>query len=83
MTKHCKVYFAYFGYGIDSFVPCEVCGSRSTDVHHVKYKSRGGKDVIENLMGVCRTCHDKAHREELKESELSEIHLQFLRNERK
>jgi hypothetical protein len=60
MKKHTKIYFDYFGYGLDSFIPCEVCGSRASDIHHIDCRGMGGsknKDTIENLMAVCRKCH--------------------------
>lgn len=68
MKKHVKVYFDFFGYGIDSFIPCECCGSRAVDIHHIECRGMGGsktKDKIENLMALCRSCHieygDKKH----------------------
>jgi len=76
MKKHTLIYRRYFGE--DNYYPCEVCQSRATDVHHIKYKSRGGKDEIENLMGLCRFCHTQAHQEILKESELQKIHNEYL-----
>lgn len=44
-------------------MPCEICGSRARDVHHIESRGMGGdptkkRDVIENLMGLCRRCHD-------------------------
>ena len=60
MTLHCRIYFKHFGYGIDSFIPCEVCGKKAVDIHHIHGRGKG-KDVIENLMAVCRECHDKCH----------------------
>ena len=49
-------------------MPCEVCGSRAVDIHHIHRRGMGGStdaDKIENLMAVCRTCHieygDKKH----------------------
>lgn len=49
---------------MDDFIPCEVCGKRATDIHHIDARGMGGdptgkKDVIENLMGLCRKCHNK------------------------
>ena len=33
---------------------CEGCGKRpATDVHHRKYRSRGGKHTLENLIHLC------------------------------
>ena len=62
MKKHVKIYRDRFPEFIDYF-PCEVCGDVATDIHHIKYKSRGGKDEIDNLIGLCRSCHNKAHDE--------------------
>ena len=45
---------------LDDFIPCEVCGSRAVDIHHIENRGSGGslsKDRIENLMAVCRPCH--------------------------
>lgn len=60
MTNHVKVYMAYFGYGIDDVILCEVCHQRGVDIHHVNGRGKG-KDVIENLICVCRRCHNAAH----------------------
>jgi hypothetical protein len=64
MQKHTKVYFDFFDYGMDSFIPCEMCGSKATDIHHLTKRSKFGnkkeRDFIENLIGVCRDCHNKA-----------------------
>jgi hypothetical protein len=64
MKSHTKIYMQYFGYGMEEFIPCECCGSRAVDIHHINARGMGGdptksKDVIENLMAVCRTCHVK------------------------
>ena len=37
----------------------------SVDVHHLVYRSQGGDDSPRNCVGLCRSCHDKAHRREL------------------
>jgi len=83
LKKHVKVYLDYFGYGEQDFIPCEICGKRANDIHHVKYKSRGGQDVIGNLIALCRRCHNLAHREFIKEDKLREIHYKFLENEQR
>ena len=60
MKKHTKIYMQYFDYVLDDFIPCEVCGARAVDIHHIENRGAGGdknKDTIENLMAVCRTCH--------------------------
>jgi len=60
MKNHTKVYFEYFGYGQEDFVPCEICGRKAVDIHHIEARGMGGsklKDDIENLMAVCRPHH--------------------------
>jgi hypothetical protein len=60
MKKHVKIYMDHFGYGIDDFIPCEVCGAKAVDIHHIEARGMGGSeeaDHIDNLMAVCRGCH--------------------------
>jgi len=76
MKKHVEIYTRYFG--LEDYYQCEACQSRANQIHHIKYKSRGGKDKIENLMALCFNCHEKAHQEILKESELQKIHNEYL-----
>lgn len=46
---------------------CEGCGKRpATEMHHRKYKSRGGKNTAENALHLCgwgnhTGCHGEAH----------------------
>lgn len=41
---------------------CVYCGSRATEVHHKKYaKYNIGKEPIEWLVSVCKSCHVKQH----------------------
>ena len=41
---------------------CVYCGKRATQVHHKKYaKHNIGKEPIEWLESVCRSCHDSRH----------------------
>ena len=81
MKKYTKQYFTYFGYALDDFLPCEVCGGKAVDIHHIDCKGMGGstlKDNIENIMAVCRSCHleygDKKQYIEF----LREKHLNFI-----
>jgi len=78
MKKYIKIYADYFGY--EEYLPCEVCLRPAVDVHHIKYKSRGGLDILENLMGLCRECHNLAHDEKFTERQLREIHLEKIKN---
>jgi hypothetical protein len=41
---------------------CVYCGQRATEVHHKKYAPKNiGKEPIEWLVSVCRSCHDSLH----------------------
>ena len=42
---------------------CELCRSwQNIDPpHHIIFKSQGGDDTPENLISLCRDCHDDAH----------------------
>ena len=76
MRKHTKVYLQEMGYDVTDFIPCEICQSKAVDIHHIDARGMGGskiRDVIENLMALCRSCHeeygDKVHHKEwLKET---------------
>ena len=94
VKKHVSIYLAHFDIGEQDIITCEVCGKQGRvdsggfDIHHVVFRSRGGKDEIKNLMCLCRTpqgkgCHDKAHSEEYKEGELKLIHGYFMAGVRK
>lgn len=62
MRKHVKTYMEHFGYGEQDVIMCEACGiNRCVDVHHLVFRSHGGTDDIENLIGLCRKCHEDAH----------------------
>jgi hypothetical protein len=42
--------------------PCHVCERRpGVDPHHVIFRSGGGGDVPDNLLWLCRPCHDDLH----------------------
>jgi ribosome-binding protein aMBF1 (putative translation factor) len=63
MKKHTKKYMDCMGYDDTSFIPCEVCGKPAVDIHHISSRGMGGtsidKDTCDNLMAVCRECHNK------------------------
>ena len=68
MKKHTRIYLDAMGYDESDFIPCEMCGQRAVDIHHIHARGMGGsdtKDYIENLMALCRACHleygDKTH----------------------
>jgi len=82
MKRHTKIYMDYFGYGIDDVIICENCFNKiAVDIHHIEPKGMGGsklKDFIENLIALCRDCHDLAHAEKLSKTELKLIHASNL-----
>ena len=48
-------------YDVSDFMPCEICKQQAVDIHHIDSRGMGGsntKDIIENLMALCRSCHD-------------------------
>jgi 5-methylcytosine-specific restriction endonuclease McrA len=77
MKKHTKIYMSYFGYDTSDFIPCEVCGDKAVDIHHIECRGMGGTkeaDKIENLQALCRKCHEKfGDKKDFKEF-LQEIH---------
>ena len=80
MKKHTKLYLAYFGFDQSDFIPCEVCGYQAIDIHHIECRGMGGTkepENIDNLMAVCRKCHEKyGDIKELKEF-LKEVHNDY------
>jgi hypothetical protein len=61
MKAHTKIYMKAFGYDLTDFIPCEVCGSKAVDIHHIEARGMGGSkdaDRPENLMALCRKCHE-------------------------
>lgn len=50
------------GYDESDFIPCEVCGAKAVDIHHIEARGMGGRNEkeanrIENLMALCRRDH--------------------------
>ena len=67
MRPHTRNYFLAFGYDQSSFIPCEVCGAPSVDLHHIESRSKFGRknialmDRAENIIALCRHHHIEAH----------------------
>lgn len=82
MKKHVKLYLSYFGYDENSFIPCEVCGLKAVDIHHLEARGMGGsktKDTIENLQALCRECHTDFGDKKKYKDELKAIHNRLLK----
>ena len=61
MQKHTKNYLKHFNIGEQDVPGCEICPRAAVDIHHIVYRSAGGGDEIDNLIGLCRDCHELAH----------------------
>jgi 5-methylcytosine-specific restriction endonuclease McrA len=41
---------------------CQICGERrGLEVHHIRFRSRGGGNREENLITLCSECHTRVH----------------------
>lgn len=71
----------FFGYSISDFIPCEVCQQKAVDIHHIEARGMGGSkkaDYIDNLMAVCRNCHEKFGDKKEYKDYLKKIHKKRL-----
>jgi 5-methylcytosine-specific restriction endonuclease McrA len=61
MKPYTKTYMKYFGYDTSDFIPCEICGNNASDIHHLEPRSiaKAKENFIDNLMALCRNCHDE------------------------
>ncbi len=76
MKKHTKIYLEFNDEPI-----CELCGKVAVDIHHIEARGMGGsdkKDVLENLMALCRHCHLRYGDIKILINTLQKIHLKFL-----
>lgn len=80
MQKYIKVYLDYFDIKTENELICERCGAKGNDLYHI-YGRGKGKDVIENIMCLCRDCHLLAHgsKNYISKAEFQEIHNNFLK----
>jgi len=61
MKKYKKNFMKHHNLAPGEYFPCEYCKAPAVDIHHVKFKSQGGTDDVDNLIGLCRSCHIKHH----------------------
>lgn len=40
---------------------CLLCGKQGSELHHIKYRSAGGKHKPNNLATLCKKHHDAVH----------------------
>lgn len=88
MKQHTKIYLKFFGLSNDptAFLPCEVCGAKAVDIHHIREKGMGGnpsgdRDNIANLIALCREDHEAAHAHKWTDEELEQTHRDFCQKE--
>ncbi|MDO6737073.1 hypothetical protein [Wenyingzhuangia sp. 2_MG-2023] len=79
MKNHTKIYLKAFGYDLemsfsDQFIPCEICGAKGNDVHHIVNR----EDRIENLMFLTRDNHIKYGEKVKTNAMLLKIHRRAL-----
>lgn len=67
----------YFGYKIPEDVTCEICDRPAVDIHHLNGRGKG-KDIISNLMALCREHHTEAHRSRVANENCKTIHKELL-----
>lgn len=71
----------FFGYTIADFIPCEICGAKSVDTHHISARSikRSLEEDINNLMALCRDHHVKYGDKEYLRQYLIDMHKKFMK----
>lgn len=84
MKKHVQIYYDHFGLKPGEYVPCEACQSPAVEIHHIHGRGKD-KDVISNLMALCRKCHSRAHGSihPVSKEEFQFVHNNFLQGNRK
>lgn len=63
MKAYLKIYLNDRGFSKEDFIPCEVCGAKASEVHHVVARGMGSskyRDIPDNLIALCRPCHHEA-----------------------
>jgi len=83
MKKHTKIYTQYFNIGEQDVPMCEWCNKRqAVDINHIEPRRMGGsktKDYIENLVGMCRECHNEFEAGRISKDALTIVHMKNLR----
>lgn len=63
MKNYTKIYLTAINELTDDnnvFINCECCNGRASEIHHILNKNRltENRNKIENIMAVCRKCHN-------------------------
>lgn len=73
MKRHTSLFLKHYSYVEQDCIICQYCEHRiAVDIHHIIFRSQGGKDEINNLIALCRTCHEAAHRKTISAKTLKE-----------
>ena len=60
---------------------CQYCKGKTKDskleVHHIIFRRNGGSDEESNLICLCKTCHDKLHKDEISLNKKGKIKSQL------
>ena len=80
MKNHTDIYrkFWWDELTLSQTEQCVVCSQWGADIHHISNKALGSskcKDYIENLVCLCRKCHDKCHKDKTFNIEVRIINL--------
>ncbi len=61
MQKYTKLYLDGYGKDETDFIGCAVCNKKATEIHHIisRGKQKSWLMKLENLMPICRTCHNE------------------------
>lgn len=79
MQKYKQIFAKHYDLVASDEFACQYCRmAHAVDIHHIIFRSQGGKDTIDNLIGLCRACHNKAHAKEITAEELQETIKPFL-----
>lgn len=76
MQRHIRNYLSSIGADESTRIRCEVCNAIAVDIHHIIPRSKFGskrkdeQDAPENLIALCRSCHEKAHANKITKEEL-------------
>jgi 5-methylcytosine-specific restriction endonuclease McrA len=67
MQPHIVNYHKALGIDLGTWIACEVCNATSVDIHHIIPRSKFGSKRkaeqyhVNNLVALCRVCHNLAH----------------------
>ena len=84
MQRHVKIYFDHFDFKVAEDIICEGCQGQAVEIHHIHGRG-AGKNVINNLIALCRKCHERAHSSKhyVSKDEFQYMHNNFLQGTRK